>query len=234
MSPAFCPEGYEGYAYRLCRNGRLGEVQTDRCAMRLPEGLSYGLDTIVFVKGVQNASPAPTYEYIVQEFYLDDHVVLPPGLALDPASGRIAGVPTEVMNATEYTVYGKNARGATSVTIRISIREAFCMADGVFPETLAGNTATYACSAEGAYLGTLKRACVLGTKDGEWKRQRGLCMHVAVLIVLVILVLLVIGFTIWFCSILRRKGRRAMKAVPGAKKGLKKGAAPQGKRAMKV
>ena len=59
-------------------------------------------------------------------------------------------------------------------------------------------------------------------------------MHVAVLIVLVILVLLVIGFTIWFCSILRRKGRRAMKAVPGAKKGLKKGAATQGKRAMKV
>ena len=234
VSPAFCPEGYEGYAYRLCRNGRLGEVQTDRCAMRPPEDLSYGLDTIVFVKGVQNASPAPTYEYIVQEFYLDDHVVLPPGLALDPASGRIAGVPTEVMNATEYTVYGKNARGATSVTIRISIREAFCMADGVFPETLAGNTATYACSAEGAYLGTLKRACVLGTKDGEWKRQRGLCMHVAVLIVLVILVLLVIGFTIWFCSILRRKGRRAMKAVPGAKKGLKKGAATQGKRAMKV
>ena len=234
VSPAFCPEGYEGYAYRVCRNGLLGDVQMDRCAMRPPENLSYDIETIVFVKDAQNSSPLPSYNYIVQEFYLDSHVSLPQGLSLDPVSGCISGMPMEVMNATVYTIYAKNTGGATSTTVSIVIREAFCIADGIFPETLSGITVTYSCSTEGAYLGTLKRTCVLGAKDGEWTKQKGMCMHVSVFIVVMILVLLVIGFVIWFCCILPRKGRKTMKAVPAAKKGLKKGAANQEKKVIKV
>ena len=234
LSPAFCPYGYSGYAYRVCRNGRLGDVLLDRCTMRVPESLSYGMNELEFVKGVMNTSPEPSFEFIVQEFLVDEQAELPKGVTLDARSGVISGVPEEARNRTEYTIYGRNANGAASVVVAITVREPFCAEDGVFPATEIGVTQSFACSRNGAYIGTLKRECRLGIKDGEWGKERGLCLPVGVVVALVVIVLLVVGAAAWFFLFLRQKRRKSVKASPGKKKLEKKEATSRNQRGVHV
>ena len=41
ISPAGCPEGFRGYAYRECHNGVLGEVKMAKCEYKVPDRLQY-------------------------------------------------------------------------------------------------------------------------------------------------------------------------------------------------
>jgi len=49
---------------------------------------------------------------------------LPDGLSLDPASGAIAGTPTGVSAAADFTVVASNASGTASATVRIAVQAA--------------------------------------------------------------------------------------------------------------
>ena len=211
-SPSRCPDGYSGYSYRLCSSGQLGEVKLDKCQMRLPAAFHYDRARYQFVKDTVSTTGAPMYRYIVKRFYMDSNT-LPEGLTLDEQTGEIKGTPVDTADLTTYTIYAENDSGATRTTVVISVRKGQCKAEGVFPVTDVGVVAEYQCSMQGNYVGSQKRACVLGETDGEWQKASGFCMPVFGIVLLVIVVILVIGVVVF---LLMRSGKKA-KAVGGVK-----------------
>ena len=213
ISPASCPDGYTGYSYRECANGSLGEVKMDHCVMKIPANLRYHSSRMVFVMGTAVSSGVPSFSNIVENWYIDQGVELPDGLTLNAKTGELSGRPSELWSITSYTIYAENASGAASVEVTIQVRRGNCKAEGVFPLTEVDEVATYACSMQGSYVGTQKRACVLGETDGVWQKASGFCVSIASIVVLVIVVIVILVVVVF---LLVRMGRKT-KAVGGAK-----------------
>ena len=213
ISPAGCEEGYRGYSYRTCSGGMLGEVNYQYCTQKVPDKLLYDATIYNLVMGTNVHIPKPTYMNIIEQFYLAENTQLPIGLQLNAQTGEITGVPNETTDLRSYTIYGKNQVGVTFVEINISVKKGTCKADGNFLTTDVGEVFVYECAKGGAYVGTEKRACILGEKDGEWGPITGFCMPIAIIIILVVVVIIIVVVVVF---ILMRVGRRA-KAVGGVK-----------------
>ena len=213
ISPALCGEGFLGYAYRNCTGGVLGEVQTDRCIYKAPTDLRYKSSRFTFVKGTASTTEAPTYRNIITSWHLDDGVELPAGLTLNAETGEISGTPEDVSDVGSFRVYGENRDTVASVVVVISVRKGRCNAEGVFPVTEVDEVAVYHCSDQGSFVGTQKRACTLGEKDGEWQQASGFCMSVAVIAIIIVIVIVVILVIV---LILIRAGKKS-KSVGGVK-----------------
>ena len=127
----------------------------------------------------------PTYDNIIERFYLGEGQELPVGLTLDEKTGVISGIPTEAKIMLGYTIYGENQSGVTSITINIGVNIGKCPPVDKFPETIVGETAVYECSNDGSYIGSLKKTCMLGEKDGEWAATKGFCMKTYVLYIII-------------------------------------------------
>ena len=41
---------------------------------------------------------------------------------------------------------------------------------------MVGSIAIYNCTLQKAFVGTQKRACILGENDGEWRNATGFCI----------------------------------------------------------
>ena len=213
ISPAGCPAMYTGYSYRLCQGGVLGEVKLEHCVPKAPANLRYKETTYNFVMDVEVATSQPKYDNIISEFYLDESVTLPEGLTLDSTTGVISGKPIKAVEMASYTIYGKNSRSATQVTLSIGVRKGLCYADGVFDTTEVDQTAVYECSSSGSFVGTQKRTCLLGKVDGEWQKATGFCLSVALLVVLIVVAILIVAIIIFILlRVMRRK-----KSVGGVK-----------------
>ena len=81
------------------------------------------------------------------------------------------------------------------------------------PLTEVDTVAEYQCSLQGNYIGSQKRACVLGETDGVWQKASGFCMSVGTIALLIVIVIIVIAVVV---LILVRKGKKS-KAVGGVK-----------------
>ena len=213
ISPSSCPEGYRGYSYRECSGGVLGEVKMDHCIQKPPTNARYQASQYMFVMGTQVTTGVPFVMNIVERWYVDTGVFLPDGLSLNEKTGEISGVPTSVQELTTYTVYAENESGATRTTVIIQVRKGQCVAEGVFPVTDVGKVAEYDCATQGSYVGTQKRACVLGSEDGEWQNASGFCMSVPLLVMVVLIVIIIIAVVV---LILLRTSKKA-KAKGGVK-----------------
>ena len=216
VSPALCPAGYRGYAYRNCTDGTLGEVQMDRCFYKEPENLRYKETSLKFVVGTVVRVEPPKYDNLITEFYFNDNSTLPQGLELDSTTGAITGVPTEVFDLFVFTVMGANPSGVTATTLTLSVRLGSCQAEAGFPTTVVGERATSACSYYGSFVGTQSRLCTLGEKDGEWGKTTGFCTAVSLLVVLVIVAVIVV-VVICVCIIRRMKKTKVTGGVKGKK-----------------
>ena len=192
ISPSSCPSGYRGYSYRLCSNGQLGEVNTSNCELTQPSGARYNSGVYHFVMGTASTTGEPFVRGVVTKWTLEDTDKLPAGLTLNAQTGVISGVPTEEKDLATYAIYGENSAGATKMTVQIAVRKGRCLAEGVFPTTTVGEEVTYACKSRGSYVGTQKRKCQLGEKDGEWQKVSGFCMSVVSLVVIIIVVIVVV------------------------------------------
>ena len=212
ISPAKCAEGFQGYAYRECVNGVLGDVKNDKCEYKLPADLKYAASTLEFVLNAEGNSGAPSYKNIITEFFMQENTPLPEGLSIDAKTGEISGKPVREMDATAFTVRGKNPKGETFVEVMIVVRKGFCQPEGVFEKTPVGEVAVYECSQQGSYVGTQTRACVLGKKDGEWQKASGVCVSVVVIVVLVIVVVVIVAVVVLLAMKTHKK-----KAVGGVK-----------------
>ena len=185
----------------------------DKCEYRLPDSLQYENNNMVFVLGTQSSSGVPTYRNIIEEFYMQDSTPLPEGLKIDAKTGEITGMPIALMDSKAFTVRAKNPAGETYVVITISVRKGYCQPEGVFERTNVGEVAVYQCSLQGSYVGTQKRACILGKKDGEWQKASGFCMPVVAIVLLVVVVIIIIAVVVF----LLMRTTRSAKAVGGVK-----------------
>ena len=122
-STVSCGYGYSGFLYRICSQGTLGAINEEFCIHLKPENLAY-IDiggSFTLIKGKSSHIPKPTYDNIVDEFYLAPGTSLPDGLSLDTKTGEITGIPTITTPQRTYTIFAKNPEGETSTTISIEI-----------------------------------------------------------------------------------------------------------------
>ena len=82
-----CEEGYGGYSYRSCFNGKLGGINNQHCIQLKPENLAYEKSAYNLIIDIPVTIPAPKYENIIDEFYLAETSNLPPGLELNRLTG---------------------------------------------------------------------------------------------------------------------------------------------------
>ena len=167
---------------------------------------------------------APTYMNIIEEFSLGENTFLPIGLTLNSQTGEITGIPTQESTLNTYTIYGKNQVGVTFTTISLSVQKGTCKAEGIFPTTEVGEVAVYDCALSGSFVGTQKRACILGEEDGEWQGISGFCISTSLIVVLVFVVIAVIGVAIFFFVRVNRKAKAVggIKGKPSSKKSMAK------------
>ena len=111
--------------------------------------------------------------------------------------------------------------------VSIIVRKGQCLPEGVFERTDVGEIAEYPCSNQGNYVGTQKRACVLGEKDGVWQKASGYCISVATLIIVVfivvVLVLVLVRKTKKTKAVGGVKNKKVAKKAPSAKAPKKEG-----------
>ena len=98
ISPAGCPEGFRGYAYRECHNGVLGEVKMAKCEYKVPDRLQYENNNRVFVMSISS------YRIIITEFSMQEDTPLPKGFTLNAQTGEITGKPTAEMEVADLVV----------------------------------------------------------------------------------------------------------------------------------
>ena len=213
VSPALCPTGSSGYAYRECRDGQLSEVKLDRCVFKAPENLRYETAIANVVVGTSVVIGPPLFDNVITRFYMNDNATLPRGLSLDEQSGVISGVPLESMDVREYVVVGSNPGGVTTASLMISVRVGSCVADSGFPVTPVNEIAVNDCSYYGNYIGRQTRLCALGVSDGEWGKTKGMCVPVVLIVVVILVAVLLIAGIVW---ILIRSSHKRM-AVGGVK-----------------
>ena len=103
--------------------------------------------------------------------------------------------------------------GETYVAITTNVRKGYCMPEGVFERTNVGEVAVYQCALQGSYVGTQKRACVLGAKDGEWQKASGFCMPVLTIVLIVVVVIVIIVVVVFL--LLRTRSKKAVGGVKG-------------------
>ena len=158
----------------------------------------------------------PSYRNIIEEFFMQENTPLPEGLSIDATTGEITGKPVKEMNATAFTVRGRNPKGEALTVVSIKVREGFCQPEGVFEKTPVGEVAVYECSQQGSYVGTQRRACVLGAKDGEWEKTSGVCVSVVALVVIVVVAIVIVAVVVVLA--MKTKKKKAVSGVKGKKK----------------
>ena len=219
ISPSVCPEGYSGFTYRECHDGKLGEIHTENCTMKLPGLFRYSKSFFSLAIGLKSEIPAPTYQNIVTSFLIDNPETLPNGIQFNNQTGAFYGVALNYTEPCNVTVYALNERGAASITIQIEVRDARCEANGVFPRTLAGEKFVYECETRGNYMGSLTRKCNVGESDGVWGKTVGVCMAtplaIVLIVVVVVVVLVIIGLIV---KVAVKRHQRSVKARPPQKK----------------
>ena len=194
-----CGYGYYGNTYRICSNGQLGDIHTENCIQRPPANLQYEHSFYVFVTGTKVYIRAPLYMNIIEEFYSPSGSSFPVGLSLNSTTGEIHGVPTEYFGFV-ITIFGRNQVGVTNTSVRLFFRKGECQEDGEYPTTDVGDVIVYECREKGPYVGKLKRACLLGEKDGEWDKVRGICMSYSSIYVIVVVIIVLIIPACWLVS----------------------------------
>ena len=120
--------------------------------------------------------------------------------------------------------------------ITITVIKGYCLPDGVFERTNVGEVAEYKCSSKGSYVGSQKRACVLGKKNGEWQKASGFCMPVFGIVLIVVVVIVVVVVVVMILMRSRKtkaiggvkgKGGKSAKAAASKKGAAKKPATKQ-------
>ncbi|KAM7454074.1 hypothetical protein BLSTO_05170, partial [Blastocystis sp. subtype 1] len=213
ISPAKCAEGFRGYSYRKCVNRKLGEVKNDKCKYKLPARLGYENNNMEFVLNTEVSSGKPSYKNIITRFYMQGSTPLPAGLTLNEQTGEITCKPIAIMDSKTFTVRAENPKGEAYVVITISVRKGYCPSEDVFERTPMGEVAVYQCAMQGSYVGTQKRACVLGKRDGEWQKASGFCMPVLTIVLIVVVVIVIIAVVVFL--LMRTRSKKAVGGVKG-------------------
>ena len=227
-----CPDFYDGYSFRECRNGKLGDVDTTMCKKFPPKNLAYEKTMYEIYVGATPKDLKPKIYGLVDGYEIQP--LLPEGLTLNKQTGAVEGAARNVSTTiTTYTVTAFNEMGSTQGTFQLKIVLGQCKADGeMFKPTAVGETFVYDCAQVSGNFGKVTRACKMGKNEPEWGPTIGMCMSKTTFIVLglllVVVVLIVIVAVVKVMSDKKKankrsgvrggkKPRNVMKSVPYAK-----------------
>lgn len=210
MSPAECPYGYSGFAYRLCQNGTLSDVHSERCVPKVPDYLAYSQERFVFYRDVPSSTGRPSFENLIDAFSLKDGDALPAGLRLNNRTGEIEGTPSSIVKQAVVTVRGENARGVAETSVVFMVRLGQCEPDGLFVRTTAGTTAVIDCALKGSFVGQQRRVCRLGPDGGVWEEPSGVCVAVGLIVALVVIAVVLVLVAL-VCVVRVSSGKKSQK-----------------------
>ena len=88
-----------------------------------PSGLNYSNNPLVATSGTKANDMLPSFTGGIATAYTISPT-LPGGLSINPSTGIISGIPTDIAAASNYTVTATNSSGSTTKIISITINEA--------------------------------------------------------------------------------------------------------------
>ncbi|KAK8799700.1 hypothetical protein WA158_006248 [Blastocystis sp. Blastoise] len=156
MSYKSCPKGYYSDAARSCSSGSLGNIQGDEtCIKNKPSEIFFKEPNMIMIQNQE-------YEQYYTLDAVDTDIIvtpeLPVGLTLDIINQKVSGIVTTLSDTTTYTLsYVNNNDSTETYDISITVKEPFCKADGVWPQTNSGETASISCPI--GYTGSITRYC---------------------------------------------------------------------------
>ena len=122
----------------------------------------------------------------ITQFYISSwsyQGTLPVGLSFSTTNGQITGTPTQETEVTSLTLTAANPDKQTQVTLSISVSIFKCAAEGVWPETEAGQTVTRDCDDMTLKEGSISRACVTSGYNVAWADPVDSCKYKAPILV---------------------------------------------------
>ena len=167
---------YEGQLERFCgvdnSTAQWGPI-IDECTLKAPV-ISYPQSVYIIKKNDMIEPIVPTTQNRITLFDIDP--VLPDGLSFNTTIGSISGTPTLYSPPTKYMITASNEETSTSAVINIMVSDKFCYADGVWPETLAGQVIALPCEQPELYTGNYTRACI-DDSNAHWSEVTNNCVH---------------------------------------------------------
>ena len=132
---------------------------------------------------------------------------LPTGILIDVKTGVLSGTPLESMQSMEYTITGLKSSGEVGrAVMTIVIKDSYCEANGLFPQTPVGQSVEVKCGLYGRYVGTLKRTCVVNKSVVEWSPLSGFCVPVFILVIgAVVVIISIVAAIIAFVRTIREE-----------------------------
>lgn len=216
-----CPEFYDGYTFRTCTNGKLGDVDMSKCIKYPPTNLAFEKPMYEIYVGATPKDLKPKVYGLVDSYQILPE--LPAGLTLNEKTGAIEGVAKEVTTKIEtYQLTAYNDMGQATCSLQLKVVVGQCKADGqMFKPTVVGETFVYDCAQENN-LGKITRACKMGKNEPEWGPTIGMCINLTTIIVLggllVVVVIIVVIALLKVAS--DKKKANARRGVKGGKKAM--------------
>ena len=176
-----CPENKEGDWYRVCQAGDPPTWQTpvDNCQYIKPV-VSYP-NSFYALQRNQATTITPITQFYISSWSYQG--TLPVGLSFSTTNGQITGTPTQETEVTSLTITAANPDKQTQVTLSISVSIFKCAAEGVWPETEAGQTVTRDCDDMTLKEGSISRACVTSGYNVAWADPVDSCKYKAPILV---------------------------------------------------
>ena len=176
-----CPDNKEGDWYRVCQAGTPPTWQSpvDNCQYIKPV-VSYSSSFYALQRN-QATTIIPTTQFYISSWSYQG--ALPVGLSFSTSNGQISGTPTQETEALTVTITAANPDKQTQVTLSFSVSIFKCAAEGVWPETEAGQTVTRDCDDTTLKEGSISRACVSSGYGVSWAEPVDSCKYKAPILV---------------------------------------------------
>lgn len=177
-SPSSCGPDYDGYSYRLCKNGELQEENRSKCTEKTPYDFMYNTTAIEFIVGVHMRSILPDAKGIIWKYELrEPETSLPFGIQLDPVTGMFYGCAQNFSTPMNFTVYAVNSCCRAKTTVEIIARLAECESLVSKSIKYQGDIEVVYCSKRGLYHGSIQYECMVNDSiEGRWEQVGGYCI----------------------------------------------------------
>lgn len=176
-----CPENMEGDWYRTCsaENPPVWQTAVQNCQYIRPI-VTYSSSTFALQLN-QMVTITPTTQFLISTWSISG--TLPSGLSFSQSNGVISGTPNQVTSLTTVTVSASNIHKATQVTLSFSVQVYSCSAQGIWPETAAGETAVRDCENTSLMEGSQTRQCLSTSAGVSWADPVSTCKYKAPILV---------------------------------------------------